>query len=126
MDNKTNINWYPGHMKKTTKEIRELMPVIDFVIEVLDGRVPKSSKINNVDDIIRNKPCLMVLTKKDLCDENETKKWVKYYEEQGKLVAFVDLKSHSDYKVLISKLDEIVKIVNQKTRIKDSKKICSS
>ena len=113
-ENKTNINWYPGHMKKTTKEIRELMPVIDFVIEVLDGRVPKSSKINNVDDIIRNKPCLMVLTKKDLCDENETKKWVKYYEEQGKLVAFVDLKSHSDYKILINKLDEIVKIVNQK------------
>ena len=114
MDNKTNINWYPGHMKKTTKEIRELMPVIDFVIEVLDGRVPYSSKINNAADIIRNKPCLMVLTKKDLCDEVETKKWVDYYEKQGNKVVFVDLKSHSDYKILLNKLDEIVKIVNQK------------
>ena len=74
-----------------------------------------SVAINNVDDIIRNKPCLMVLTKKDLCDENETKKWVKYYEEQGKLVAFVDLKSHSDYKVLISdtKSNHYLKLVGE-------------
>ena len=86
MDNKTNINWYPGHMKKTKDEIKKIMPVIDIVLEIIDARIPLSSKIKDIDDITRNKDKILIMSKADLCDINETNKWVKYYENKGKTI----------------------------------------
>jgi len=55
MDNKTNINWYPGHMEKTKRQIKELNPLIDFVLELVDARIPDSSKVQGIDSLIKGK-----------------------------------------------------------------------
>ena len=78
-ENKTNINWYPGHMAKTKREISEKLNLIDIVYEVIDGRMPISSKIVDIDDLVKDKPRILVVTKMDLCDEEETKKILKEY-----------------------------------------------
>ena len=90
-DNKTNINWYPGHMAKTRREISEKINLIDIVFEVVDARMPISSKIVDIDDLIKDKPRILVMTKYDLCDKEETKKIGKYYEEEGYKVVMCDL-----------------------------------
>ena len=76
-ENKTNINWFPGHMAKTRRIIKEKIDLIDIIYEVLDARIPKSSKIKDIDDLIGNKPRILIMTKTDLCDINKTNKWVK-------------------------------------------------
>ena len=80
---KTSINWYPGHMAKTKREIGEKLNLIDVVYEVVDARMPLSSKIVDIDDLIKDKPRIMVMTKYDLCDKSETDKIIKYYESTG-------------------------------------------
>lgn len=116
-----NINWYPGHMKKTREEISKLMPIIDFVIEIVDARMPLSSRIIDIEKIVRNKEHIIVMTKKDICDLEETNKWIKYYEENGEKVVLVDLKDRNDYKKLISKLNEISNLINEKRKNKGLK-----
>ncbi len=90
-ENKTNINWYPGHMAKTKREISEKIGLIDIVFEVVDARMPLSSKIADIDDLLKNKPRILIMTKYDLCDKEETKKIGKYYEELGYKVVMCDL-----------------------------------
>ena len=90
-ENKTNINWYPGHMAKTKREISEKIGLIDIVFEVVDARMPLSSKIADIDDLLKNKPRVLIMTKYDLCDKEETKKIGKYYEELGYKVVMCDL-----------------------------------
>ena len=82
-ENKRNINWYPGHMAKTKRLITENINLIDVVYEVIDARIPVSSKIKDIEQFIKNKPRILIFTKYDLCDKKETNKWVKYYEEKG-------------------------------------------
>ena len=90
-ENKTNINWYPGHMAKTKKEISEKLNLIDIVYEVIDARMPISSKIVDIDELIKNKPRILVVTKYDLCDKSETDKILDKYREDGYVVIPVDL-----------------------------------
>lgn len=78
-----NINWYPGHMKKTKELLKSQLKLVDIVIELLDARIPLSSKNPSVDEIIGQKPKLIVLNKIDLAHEGETKKWLNYYNELG-------------------------------------------
>ena len=82
-DNKTNINWYPGHMAKTKREIGEKLNLIDLVYEVVDPRMPLSSRIEEVDNIIKSKPKIIIMTKYDLCDKAETDNIISYYESLG-------------------------------------------
>lgn len=89
-ENKTNINWYPGHMAKTKRLIKENIHLIDVVYEVVDARIPYSSKIVDLDEYIQNKPKIMILSKYDLCDKLETQKWVEYYEKKGYKVLTMD------------------------------------
>lgn len=89
--NSTKINWYPGHMAKTKREIKEKLNIIDVVYEVVDSRIPFSSKIKDIDSIVRNKPRILIMTKKDLCDLTETNKYIKHYESLGYHVLFFDL-----------------------------------
>ena len=86
-----NINWYPGHMAKTKRLIRENLNFIDIVFELIDARMPKSSKIIDLDEITKDKPRIMIMTKYDLCDKPETNKWIKYYESQGYKVIAADI-----------------------------------
>lgn len=111
---KTVINWYPGHMQKTKRLIKENINLIDVVYEVIDARIPYSSKIVDLDNYINNKPRLLIMTKVDLCDLNETDKWVKYYEEQGYKVIKVDLINKKNIQQIIAKTDEIQTELNQK------------
>ncbi len=82
-----NINWYPGHMKKTREMIREHLKLVDLVIEVVDARIPISSRNPIIDEIIKSKTRVIVLNKSDLSDENSNREWMEYFKSQGHSVA---------------------------------------
>ena len=113
-ENKTNINWFPGHMAKTKKQISELLPLIDLVYEVIDSRIPESSRIKELDNLIKNKPRIIIMTKSDLCDLKETNKWVKKYESDGNKVVLVNLNDNNDYKKIINATQSLSQDINQK------------
>lgn len=116
--NTANINWYPGHMAKTRRLISEKYNLIDIVYELVDARIPYSSKIKDIYDLIRNKPKLLIMTKKDLCDLKVTQKWISYYENLGAKVLLVDLNNDNDYKRII---EETYKIMNERQRKREEK-----
>ena len=78
-----NINWYPGHMLKTKKQIIEDVKLIDIVLEICDARIPFSSQNPDIKEITKNKKKIIVLNKSDLADEKETTKWISYFKNQG-------------------------------------------
>lgn len=110
--NSTNINWFPGHMAKTKREISEQLNLIDIVYEVIDARMPISSKIVDIDDLIKNKKRILVVTKYDLCDKVETDKILKKYEDDGYTVVPLDLMNGNPSK-LIDITKNIMKEINQ-------------
>lgn len=117
MNNKqdgTNINWFPGHMAKTKRQINDLLPIIDIVYELVDARIPYSSKIADIDSLIKNKPRIIIMTKSDLCDLSETNKWIKKYEDMGHTVVLVNLADANDYKKVINATNAIASEINQK------------
>lgn len=77
------IQWFPGHMSKTRRLIEENLKMIDVVVEILDARIPFSGRNPNFDDIIKNKPRLLVMNKADLADPVRTKEWIEWYKNQG-------------------------------------------
>lgn len=77
------IQWFPGHMSKTRRLIEENLKMIDVVVEILDARIPFSGRNPNFDDIIKNKPRLLVMNKADLADPVRTKEWIEWYKTQG-------------------------------------------
>lgn len=111
---KVPISWYPGHMAKTKREIIEKLNLIDVVYEVIDARMPLSSKIVDIDDLIKDKPRILVMTKYDLCDKVETDKIIKYYENMGYKVVPVDLMSGLNVKKILDYTKEIMNIENKK------------
>lgn len=117
---KIQLNWYPGHMAKTKREISEKLNLIDVVYEVVDARMPLSSKIVDIDDLIKDKPRIMVMTKYDLCDKTETDKIIKYYESAGYKVIPVDLMNNNSagVKKIIDATNEIMVGVNNKRKEK--------
>lgn len=119
--NTTNINWFPGHMAKTKKQIGELLPLIDIVYELIDARIPESSRISDMDSITKNKARIIIMTKSDLCDLEETKKWVKKYESEGHKVILANLQDNFDYKEVLVKTNEISEEINKKRQEKGLK-----
>jgi ribosome biogenesis GTPase A len=113
-ENKTNINFFPGHMAKTRREIGEKLKLIDIVYEVVDARVPYSSRIVDIDDLIKDKPKVIIMTKKDLCDIDKTNKWVIYYEELGYKVFLVDLINDKSLGKLFDLTDSVLSELNEK------------
>ena len=85
----TSINWYPGHMAKTKKQIIEDLKLIDVVIELLDARIPRASHNPDMEKLTKNKKKLIVLNKSDLADEKENQKWVNYYAKNGQTAVLV-------------------------------------
>ena len=110
----TNINWYPGHMAKTKRLISENLNLIDVVYEVVDARMPYSSKIRDIDNFTKDKPRIMVMTKSDLCDIKETNKWVKYYEDKGYKVFLTSLEGKVNLKPLLDMTKELMEEKNAK------------
>ena len=77
-ENKINLNWYPGHMAKTKKQIEEDLKIIDIVIEIIDARIPISSQNPNIAEITKKKKKLIVINKCDLADEKQNSLWLQY------------------------------------------------
>lgn len=107
--NKTSINYYPGHMAKTKRLIKEKYNLIDIVYELVDARIPYSSRVLEMDNILKNKKRLIIMTKSDLCDINETNKWIKYYEDNKFEVILVDLNDNNSYLKVVNKTKEVLK-----------------
>lgn len=120
-ENKTNINWYPGHMAKTKREIKEKLPLIDVVYEVVDARMPISSKVIDIDDIIKNKPRILIMTKYDMCDKSQTDKIIKYYKEKGYSVVPVDLIKNTNVNLIIKETSKVSGIINVERKKKGLK-----
>lgn len=120
--NKTNINWYPGHMAKTMKQVEADLKLIDIVIEILDARIPISSQNPEIQKLIKNKKRIIILNKCDLADEKENKNWVKYFEEVNIPVILCNSNNGDGVNKTISKINEIMQeereIAKQKGRNK--------
>ncbi len=116
--NKSVINWYPGHMAKTKRLIGEKINLIDVVYEVVDARIPYSSKIKDIDHFIKNKPRIIIFNKVDLCDKEETNKWIEYYKNLGYKVIELSLEKNPDMKPLIKMTNKLMKEINQKRESK--------
>lgn len=107
--NKININWYPGHMAKTKKQIIEDLKLIDIVIELLDSRIPISSQNPDIREMIGNKKKIVLLNKSDLADEKENIKWVKYFEKEGTKAILTDSNSGAGVQELVRQIKEMAK-----------------
>ena len=117
-ENKTNINWYPGHMAKAKRELKENMPLIDIVYEVIDARMPISSKVIDIDDIIAGKPKILVVSKYDVCDKKVTDELLKKYSDY--IVVKCDL-LNGNINELINKTKELSKKINNERASKGLK-----
>lgn len=115
------INWYPGHMAKTKREIREKINLIDIIYEVIDARMPISSKIKDIDDLIKDKPRILIMTKYDLCDKDITDKFISYYENLGYKVVPVDLANNKNVKKVLDLSESVSKELNDKRKSKGLK-----
>ena len=108
-DNKMNINWYPGHMYKTKKEIIENLKLIDVVIEILDSRIPISSQNPDIVEITKNKKKIIVLNKIDLADEKQNILWKEYFELQGNKSILTDSNKGKGINEVIKSIQDIMK-----------------
>lgn len=118
---KVSISWYPGHMAKTKREIKEKLPLIDVVYEVVDARMPISSKVIDIDDIIKNKPRILIMTKYDMCDKSQTDKIIKYYKDKGYSVVPVDLIKNTNVNLIIKETSKVSDIINVERKKKGLK-----
>ncbi len=118
---KTSINWYPGHMAKTKRELKEKINLIDCIYELVDARMPKSSKIKDIDDLIKDKPKILIMTKKDLCDISVTKLWIEEYKRLGYTVLLMDLTNNKDYKELFLVTKKLMAPIQEKRKEKGLK-----
>ncbi|WP_027107183.1 ribosome biogenesis GTPase YlqF [Ligilactobacillus ceti] len=112
------IQWYPGHMAKALRQVKENLNMVDVVLELVDARLPESSRNPQILEVIGNKMHIMVLTKKDLADANATRNWVKYYEENGLPAVAINSNDNNNIKVIEKKINEVMadKIARQESR----------
>ena len=113
-----NINWYPGHMKKTRESIQSNLVLIDIVFELLDARIPYSSRNPVIDELVASKPRIVILNKEDLADRKTSKLWQEYFIDQGLDSVLVNSQSGKGLDTLISTTKEIM----DKKRINNKKK----
>lgn len=102
------IQWYPGHMAKAFRLMRENMKYVDIVFELVDARIPASSRNPELDEVLGQKPRLLVLTKTDLADPARTKEWVNYFESQGLAVVALDTRGHKTPQIMTKAAREVL------------------
>ena len=102
MDTRANIQWFPGHMNKARNEVKEIMPQMDVIIEVLDARIPYSSENPMVATLRGDKPVIKILNKADLADPDMTQAWMDYFEQEDgvKALAFDDSKANNIHRIV--------------------------
>lgn len=103
------IQWFPGHMTRAKRQIQEKLKLIDIVIELLDARVPMSSRNPMIDEILLGKPRLIILNKADLADAKMNEQWKQYFEHEGHTCAIVDANSGSGVQQIAALAKEILK-----------------
>lgn len=108
-ENKASFNWYPGHMTKAKRMMQEDIKFNDIVIELIDARIPMSSRNPDIDDLAKNKYRLILLNKSDLADERVTAKWVDFFEKQGIKVIKLDSRQRSGMKSVNNAILEVCK-----------------
>ena len=101
-----NINWYPGHMKKTREMIQSNLKLVDIIIEILDARIPNSSKNPIINEITANKKRIILLNKADLADKRETSEWIRLFEKEGYKAIEIDALNGRG-------IDKLYKILNE-------------
>ena len=104
----TSINWYPGHMAKTMRQIEDDIKLVDIVIELLDARIPISSQNPEIAGRIKNKKKIIILNKADLADEKINQKWVLYFEKQNIPAVLIDSNSGKGIEKFIKKIEEMM------------------
>lgn len=106
--NKTSINWYPGHMAKTKREIIQDLKLIDVVIELVDSRIPISSRNPDIKNMTKGKKKVIVFNKSDLADQKETLKWVQFYKKQGIPAVITDSNSGRGIQDVIKEVEKLM------------------
>lgn len=100
-----NINWYPGHMVKAKNNIIKSLKLVDIVAEIIDSRIPVSSRNPMLDEIIGDKPRIIIMNKSDLSEEIENEKWISYFNSQN----IRAIKINSKNKINTSKIYNVAK-----------------
>lgn len=104
-----NVQWYPGHMTKAKRQMQEDIKLIDLIIELVDARVPLSSRNPDIDELGKNKARLILLNKADLADESQNEAWKKYFQDKGFFVVKVNSRSGAGMKAIHSVIQEACK-----------------
>ena len=116
MSNQKQIQWFPGHMTKAKRQMEENLKKVDFVIEIRDARIPFSSKNPMLENLIQNKPRLIILSKRDKADAKASDLWKKALEKENCTVLTLDLIHDSYFKVLVEKANEICSALIEKQK----------
>ena len=112
----TNINWFPGHMTKARRQMEENLKKVDFIIEIRDARIPASSKNPMLEEIIGNKPRLIILSKRDKADPEATKEWTAYFKNENEMAISLDLIQDNYKNKLIDASQELCKALIEKQK----------
>ncbi|WP_066353306.1 ribosome biogenesis GTPase YlqF [Fervidicola ferrireducens] len=107
-----HIHWYPGHMAKTRRIIKENLKLVDLVLEIIDARAPKSTHIPDIFELIGSKKLILIMNKADLADEKTTKLWKNYFAEKGLDSVSVNSRNKAGFK----ELDEIMQDFSKQTK----------
>ena len=108
-ENRTNINWYPGHMAKTKREISEDLKLIDVVVELLDSRIPLSSQNPDIAELTKGKKKIIVLNKTDLADNMQNEAWKKHFNSNGQVCILTDSNLGKGINEVTKAIEEIMK-----------------
>ena len=123
MENVTNINWFPGHMAKTMKEIEENLRLVDLVVIILDSRIVRSSDNPEINKLIEKKNRIYVLNKKDLSEEAETEKWISYYNSKNIPAIATNCELEDDVKKVLKLIEKQSAEIKEKAADKGRNKI---
>lgn len=118
MSEMQNIQWFPGHMTKTKRQIQASLKLVDAVAEIIDARIPVSSRNPDLDSIIQNKPRVVLMNKCDMADPSSTQKWINYYKNNGIVAIPIDCKTGRGINKFVSSVNEVLKEKIEKQKAK--------
>ncbi|MCQ2979061.1 MAG: ribosome biogenesis GTPase YlqF [Clostridia bacterium] len=121
MENMKDINWFPGHMKKTKELIVANLKLVDLVLEIVDARVPLSSRNPDIDKLVEKKPRLLIVNKVDLCDEEALKKWKEYYKKNNINALFLNSQKGVDKALILKNVRQTIKPILDKEKAQGRK-----
>lgn len=118
MSEMQNIQWFPGHMTKTKRQIQASLKLVDAVAEIIDARIPISSRNPDLDSIIQNKPRVVLMNKCDMADPSSTQKWINYFKNNGIVAIPIDCKTGRGINKFVSSVNEVLKEKIEKQKAK--------